>query len=243
VTSNTEHKSYTAEDNLKLFKSFAESLKLPLLHMARSAELSHTTGKTESLQGLMLAADELGQLIDSYILSLELQTANPELLLEPVSLSAMLSEVAHVLQPQAEQQACDLELHIAGRYEPVLANPAGLQAALLSMGQVLIEARSQQTATTRRVIKLAAHRTRYGISAGMFSDVQGLDSAAFRRAKQLYGDAKNPLSQLVSGGGAGVFIASSLLANMSSGLRTARYQKLNGLAATFTPSQQLALVS
>jgi hypothetical protein len=113
---------------------------------------------------------------------------------------------------------------------------------MISLGQVLIEARSQQPASTRRVIKLAAHRTRYGISAGMFSDVKGLDSAAFRRAKHLYGDAKQPFSQLVSGGGAGVFIASSLLANMSSGLRTARYQKLNGLAATFTPSQQLALV-
>lgn len=212
------------------------------MQIARNTELSYRSGDTTSLQEAMQAADELSRLIDNYVLSLELQVGVPELILEPVSLSAMLCEVAHVLQPQAQQQSCDIELSIAGRYEPVLANPLGLEAALISLGQALIEARSQQAATKRRVITLAARRTKYGISAGMFSDITGLEGPAFRRGKQLLGNTKQPLNRLVSGGGAGVFIADSLLASMSSGLCSARYQKRNGLAATFTPSQQLALV-
>jgi len=42
----------------------------------------------------------------------------------------------------AKQYQCKLELHLSGRYEPVMANKAGLEAALTSLGYVFIEAQS-----------------------------------------------------------------------------------------------------
>ena len=92
------------------------------------------------------------------------------------------------------------------------------------------------------VIKLAAHRGKQGIVAGMFSDSEGLGSDMFRRAYQLYGRSRQPMPQLSAGAGAGVFIAESLLDSMSARLRVARHQKLMGLAATLAPSKQLSLV-
>ncbi len=242
MTSNIEHKSYTAVDHIQLFKSFAESLKLPLLQIARSAELSRIKGDVAPLVQVESAADALNHLIDTYLISLGTQTNSDSLQLVPVSVGAVLHEAAHMLQASARAQSFDLELSIAGRYEPILAEPMGLQAALVSLGQVLLEAGSQQPRNKRGVITLAAHRTRSGIVAGMFSNVDGLNAASLRRGQQLKGVASQPLNQLTSTNGAGVFIASSLLSTMSTGLRTARYQKLNGLAATFTSSHQLALV-
>lgn len=243
VTSNIEYKNYSAAEQAKLFRSFVESLRQPLYQMARVAELSVSTGETEALPELLLTTTSLERLINSFVLSLDSSSPERALELSPVSLSAVLADVAHLLQPQANALACDIELYIAGRYGPVLAHPDGLQAAMLGLGQVLLEARSQQPASRRRVVKFAAHRTRNGISAGMFSDIQGLSAASFRRGKQLAGSAKQPLNQFMSTGGAGVFIADSLLDTMTTGLRTARYQKMSGLAATFTPSQQLTLVT
>ncbi len=242
MTSNIEHKSYTDIDQARLFKSFAESIKLPILQMARTAELSRITGDSDMLSGLALTADSINVLIDNYLLSLRLQSEGNQLLLEPVSISAVLSDTAHRISNHANRNRCDIELHIDGRYGPVMAHPLGLQAALLGIGQILIDAQGQRSPKKRQVIKLAAHRTRYGIVAGMFTDIEGINAKTIKQAKSLYGNATQPLAQLTSTPGAGVFVADSLLAPMSSGLRAAKFQKLSGLAATFTPSQQLALV-
>ncbi len=242
MKSNIEHKIYSGDDQFRLFKSFAESMKLPLMQIARSAEFSYESGDVKSLQNLAIAADTLENMIDNYLLSLQLQAEGDQLVLSPISLGAALDDVAHALDKKARKYSCDIELTIAGKYGPVLAHPAGLRAALVSIGTVLIDAQNQQQKPKRQVIILAAHRTRYGIVAGMFSDVAGIDTKTFNNSKNLYGNAPQPLAQLTSASGAEIYIANSLLSTMTSGLRSARFQKLNGLAATFTPSQQLSLV-
>lgn len=242
MTSNTEYKSYTAVDHTRLFKSFAESLKLPLSQIARSAELSRLQDDTASLAYLESAADTLNRLIDTYLLSLNIHEGGVAPQLVPVSVGAVLHEVAHILQGAAQDRSFDLELSIPGRYAPILAEPVSLKAALVSLGQVLMDARSQRPLKKRPVITLVAHRARGGIVAGAFTNMPSINTGGLRRGYRLCGLAGQPLNQLTSDGGAGVFIASSLLSTMSGGLRAARYHGLNGLAATFAPSQQLALV-
>ena len=239
-----EQQLYAENDDLnsRLFFALTENLKLPLLQIARQAELAYETDDLMSLKDIQYIADTTTQLVDSYILSTRLCQAGENLVLTPVSLSAMLSDVAHRLEKIALANSCDIELHIAGRYGPIMAHPSGLSAALINIGQVFIDAQSQRTIAKRPVIKLAAHRTKNGISAGLFSDIEGLNRDMFSRAKKLYGNSPQPLSQLTAHNGAGVFIADSLLGTMSSGLRIAHHQKLTGLAATFTPSYQMALV-
>jgi light-regulated signal transduction histidine kinase (bacteriophytochrome) len=226
----------------KLFFALAEQLKIPLLQISRSAELARMDSSENHLDTIENIADTTMQLVDSLLLSTRLHDAGDNLALVPVSLSAVLHDAAHKMEKNFNGGICDIELHIAGKYGPIMAHPGGLSAALINLGQAFIEVQAQREQTKRPLIKLAAHRTRNGISAGLFSDIEGLNSDMFSRSKRIYGSSRQPLAQLSAHNGAGIFIADSLLETMSSGLRVAHHQKLTGLAATFSPSQQMALV-
>jgi hypothetical protein len=226
----------------RLLNALAEQIKLPLLQIARGAELARQHGDLEALDGIELTADSALKLVDSYLLSLRLAQAPSDIFIEPVSVAAVLNDAAHGLSSIAKNYGCQLELHMSGRYEPVMANRAGLEAALTSLGFVFIEAVSAKTQTETPVVKLAAHRGKQGIVAGTFIDNELLTADMYRRARRLHGRVRQPLTGLASTAGAGVFIADSLLSSMSAKLRIAHHQKLAGLAATFQPSHQLNLV-
>src|SRR5262249_31568816 len=138
---------------------------------ARQAELSQLrAGPDLSVASDMhtQAAAAL-QLVDSYLLGLELVREQTELQLEPVSVSSMLVDAAHILERFARQYGVGVELHIAGRYEPVMANSRGLRAALASLGFALAESiGAQEQRSGPRVLTLAAHRTAHGVTAGMY---------------------------------------------------------------------------
>lgn len=243
VGHDAEHKSnadYAAAE--RLLRALAENLKLPFLQIARRAELARLTNEPlEFLDSIELTADAALQLLDNYLLSLRL-SQQPAVHLEPISVAAILHDTAHKLEKLAKLYDCDVELNISGKYEPIMAHKAGLSAALVSLGYVFIEAQSIRAREHRPVIKLAAHRGKKGIVAGMFADMDGLSTDMYRRARELYGRAPQPLSQFTSASGAGVFVADSLLNSMSANLRIAHHQKLTGLAATFIPSRQMSLV-
>lgn len=227
----------------RLLTALAEHMKLPLMQIARRAELSKLIKDQEqALEDIEQIATGSLKLIDSYLLSILLARAQDQLQLEPVSISAVMNDAAHSLSKIAKQYQCDLELHLAGKYEPIMAHRDGLEAAITSLGFVFIEAQSAQVHERQPVVKLAAHRSRHGIVAGTFADADDLGSDVYRRALGLYGRARQPLNQLTSATGAGVFVADSLLNSMSTRLRVARHQNLTGLAATFLPSKQMVLV-
>ncbi len=227
----------------KLLNALAEHLKLPLLQIAQRAELSRLVQDTPAAIADIeqLAASSI-KLIDNYLLSLSLARAQDYLKLEPVSVAAVMHDAAHELSNLAKQYQCGLELHLSGRYEPVMAHRAALEAALTSLGYVFIEAQSTRPRTRQPIVKLAAHRSRSGIVAGAFADTQDLGSDMYRRARGLYGRARQPLNSLTATTGAGVFVADNLFKTMSAHLRVARHQNLTGLAATFLTSQQMVLV-
>ncbi len=238
-----QSKKAQAYANERLLQALAEQIKQPLLQIARRAELAQMTkDPLDHLGVIESTADSALRLLDSYLLSLRLHQQNSEEYLSPVSIAGVLNNAAHQLAAVAEQYDCRLELHMSGKYEPVLANKAALEAALTSLGLVFIEAQAAHTGKEQPVIKLAAHRGKQGIVAGMFSDSEGLGTDMFRRAHQLYGYSRQPLPQLSAQAGAGVFIAESLFDAMSARLRVARHQKLMGLAATLPPSLQLSMV-
>lgn len=236
-----EYKKYTAAEQQRLLASLAEQLKLPLLQISSRAELDTLTEKSVALADIKTVADMGIQLIEHYLLSLHLAGLDQERL-EPVSLSAILHKTAHRLHKLADIYHCDLELDLAGHYPPVMAHPAGLEAAITSLGSVFIEAQSAASPKKRSLVTLGAHKSRWGLVAGAYSSDTNFNAAAFRRAKNLYGQAHQPLNLSLPSAGAGVFIADALFASMSSQLRAARYHNLNGLAATLQPSQQLALI-
>jgi hypothetical protein len=228
----------------QLFLSLAEGLKVPLQHIARRAELAIMTGRTprSSLQQILTSADTTLQLIDSYLLSLRLSLESEEnLAIEQVSVPAVLYDARQQLASAASDYGVELELHIQGRYEPVMAHRDALTAALVSLGYALIEA-VPAIGMRQLKLQLAVHRTKYGIVAGMYCGAEELTPQVLRQAEELYGRTRQPFVGVSPGSGAGVFVANAILQAMETRLRVGRFQKQSGFAATLAPSRQLQLV-
>lgn len=225
------------ESSERLLQALAEQLKAPLFQIARRAELASGTGNSmEALPHIELTADLALKLIDNYLLSMHgNQTA---LMVEPVSVAAVLHDTAEELAPFAREYNCELELDLAGKYGPVMAHQEKLRAALVSLGHAFIEA-TQYYGGRRATVTLAAHRGRGGIVTGIFSNTAELSGELFRRAKTLYGRTRQPLQGFTASSAAGVFVADALLEAMDTELKVASHHKALGLAATFLPSRQL----
>jgi hypothetical protein len=180
------------------------------------------------------------QLVESYALSLRVHGNVTPLEFEPITVSSLLYDTAQALQPYAKQYSVELELQTGPKLHPVFADRSVLQSAMTSLGQVFVLAQSESD--ERMPVRLAAHRTRYGVVAGLYGQAPGLGADSLRRAQQLSGTARQPLQRLVSGPATGVFVADSLLKALSARLHVARYRNLTGLATTLQSSSQLQLI-
>jgi len=228
-----------------LLRSVAEQLKVPLTTIARYAELQDYSSDSQSLDlaPIRTHAAAALTLVDSYLLGLQLMRDQTSLLLEPVSVSSILTEAAHELSGLAGQYNTRLELHLAGKYGPVMAHQFGLKAAILALGYGLLEGgpRSSTHPDQPNSLVLAAHRTTQGITTGIYGEGQSIDSGSWRRAASLKHTASQPMSA-VSGSGAGLFVADAILQAMDAQLRVGKYRNRKGLATTLPASQQLAFV-
>lgn len=226
-----------------VLQAVAEQLKVPLTIIARQAELSQALGaaQPDDLRAMQVQATTALTLVDCYLLGLALAQGQMRLELEPVSLSSMLTSAAHELYYLARQHNIELEVQVAGKYGPVMANHRGLQAALVSLGYGLIGSGAQPDGRYRH-ITLGAHRTPHGLVAGMYGDYEDLEAHEWRTALKLCGQASQPFNAVCAGSGAGLFVADTILRAMTTQLRVGRRQKEAGLAATFQPSRQLAFV-
>ena len=227
-----------------LLFSVAEQLKAPLTAIARQAELGQLTGQVELTDAAAIRTQATAALtlVDSYLLGLDLMHRQTRLQLEPVSISSTVTDVAHDLSHFAEHYNVHLEVEVQGRYGPVMSSPQGLRAALLSLGFALVEAQAAQDMRGPRRVVLATHRTPQGITTGVYGQYEKLSAQHWRAALGLAGRARQPISALTSGNGAGLFVADIILRSMETRLRVGRFQHQNGLAATFQPSQQLSIV-
>lgn len=223
----------------RLLRALAEQLKLPLLQIAREAELADSTQDISALGRISYTADMALRLVDSYLLSVQLQSL-PSLELEPVSVSAVMQDAAQHLSKLAKQYDCDLEVHMAGRYQPVMAHRKSLEAAYTTLGQAFIE--SHPDTSHSHTVVFGAHRSQRGLVAGIFSSQEAANADALKRGRALFGTARQSLPGLSPMAGAGIFVADSLLSNIQAPLHPSRHNKLLGLAATLLPSQQLQLV-
>lgn len=226
----------------QLLLSLAEQLKLPFLQIARQAELAELAPKVDTLADIRTAADGALKLLDNYILGVQLAGQPTELFsTEPVSVSSVLYDAGAELLPLARAYDVRVDLKIDGRFGPVMAHRRGLQAALVSLGYALIEALPASDMSQLR-LQLSAHRCRYGIVAGVYCDAEHLTAQTLRQGRRLYGQTRQPLTQVSPGSGAGIFVADAILQAMRSQLTTSRHHNLRGLAAVLQPNPQLQLV-
>ncbi len=225
-----------------LLLSVAEQIKLPLLQIARQAELAALSANPANLDRIQTTADMALHLLDSYVLGVRLATDTDQLFeTEPVSISSVLYDVGSKLQPLARAYDVKLDMHLDGKYGPVMAHREGLLSALVSLGYALIEALPAIERPQLR-LQLAAHRCRYGVVAGLYCEAEELSTEALRSGRELYGRARQPLTNLSAGSGAGVFVADALLRAMQTELTVSRHHKLRGLGAVLQPNPQMQLV-
>lgn len=229
-----------SQDVVRLLRSVAEQLKFPLSTIARQAELGQLTGDMQLVDAVSIRthAQAALTLVDSYLLGLQLLQEQRSLELEPVSVSSTLVDIAHELDGFAKQHDAKLRLHIAGRYEPVMAHRAGLKSAFLALGYALLEGYPLEGGR----LTLAVHRTPQGIVTGLYGNYEQLSASQWRKALELQGRAVQPLSALSTGSGAGLFVAEAILRAMETKLCVGKYLKQQGLATTLQPSQQLQFV-
>lgn len=227
-----------------LLLSVAEQLKAPLTAIARQAELGQLTGQVELADAAVIRTQATAALtlVDSYLLGLDLMHRQTSLQLEPVSISSTITDAAHELSRFADHYNVRLEVEVQGKYGPVMSNPQGLRAALLTLGFSLVEAQAAQEMTGPRRVVLATHRTPQGIITGVYGQYEKLSAEHWRAALGLAGRARQPISALTFSNGAGLFVADVILRSMETRLRVGRFQHQNGLAATFKPSQQMTIV-
>lgn len=224
----------------QLLLGIVEQLKLPLMQIARKAEHGRLCGQLDA-DHIQVTADSALQLLDSYALGVRLSLYPQQLCFEPVSISSVLYDTGQQLDDLAKSYGVNLELNIAGRFGPVLANRQGLQAVLVSLGAALIEALPALESPQLK-LQLATHHCRYGIVAGLYSDTEKLSSETLKRGRKLQGRARQPLSDLSYNSGAGIFVADAILQAMKLELKVSRHHCLYGLGTVLQPSNQLQMV-
>lgn len=227
-----------------LFLNLAEQVKLPFVQITQAAQLMQGNldpiSSEHSRQTILLASQAALHLIDGYLLSIAMQREQ-QLDLEPVSLSSVLYDTAQTLGNYAKAHGCRLELQVAGKYVPVMANRAVVQAALTSLGYSFIEAAAAADGP-EPVVQLVARRSAEGITTGVISNQGNMGSTVLSRARALYGKVHQPLAGFDSGNGSGIFVADALFEQLQATMKPVKIQGLQGLAATLLPSRQLHLV-
>src|SRR4029079_1255612 len=117
-------------------------------------------------------------------------------------IASLVTEAAHDLDRFAKHYNVHLEVEVQGKYGPVMSNPLGLRAALLSLGFALVEAQAAQDMRGPRRVLLATHRTPQGIVAGVYGHYEALSAERWRAALGLAGKARQPITSLMPGSGA-----------------------------------------
>ena len=225
-----------------LLLSVVEQLKLPLLNISRRAELADLQPGQDGLGEIRTTADAALQLLDNYILGVQLANQDVQLInAEPVAVSSVLYSAGQKLQPIAKAYGVQLDMHIGGKYGPVMAHRRGLEAALVSLGYALVEALPAQDVPQLK-LQLSAHRCRYGIVAGLYCETEQVTTQALRTGRQLYGRARQPLGTISHTSGAGIFVADAILHAMQHQLIPSRYRNQYGLGTVLLSNPQLQLI-
>jgi hypothetical protein len=227
-----------------LLRAIAEELKIPLNRIARLAEISLMAEKGQSVDDQLRAIERnttvAMQLVEGYLISLQLADSQQVLDLEPVSIGSILNDTAHQLSGMASEYGMDLEILIKGRQRLIMGNVRALKSAFLNIGATLIA--SQPQIAKRQALTLVSYPQKTSMVAGIYGNQSSISRQEWSRGQELYGHARQPLKNLSATNGAGLFVADTLFKAMSSRLRPSHHHKQNGLAATLSLSQQMQLV-
>lgn len=230
-----------------LLIALSDDLALPLIQVKTSLEVleqkdfAQSEARTLS-QSMALSAEAGLQMVEAFRLVLKADQLD-NLPLEPLSIGAVLEDVAHNVGLYAKQYATTIEVDVTGRLSPVLAHQPSLIAALEVLSTSLVRAQAAQSQAKDYRLILGAHRTAdNSITAGVFTNIQGLSDRTLQAARALAGRARQPLVSVPPGAASGVLIADMLCSAMWQPLRSAAHRNMGGLATAIPVTKQLNFV-
>lgn len=218
----------------RLLLALAEQLKTPLV---RIAQLSEVRGQEESETVAALSRHALHS-IDALLFAQQQMVFE----LEPVSVGAVLYDVAHDLSVATRGQDVHIEIDQRGRALPVMAHAMGLRTILHLVGDVLLQSRDIEGGRPQRIV-LGCHRTGDKLVVGTFGTGDTLTRSSLALARKLYGRASQVAPAIGLSGGASLVIADTLAMQLQSMLAVYQHASLRGLGVALTPSKQLQLVT
>lgn len=222
----------------QLLTALAEQLKMPLLQITRLAE----TDSRQSLPHISVISQQALRLVDAYVQAQSLMQT--ELVLEPVTTSAVLYDVAQELQPFAAHHEVTIELDQKGSAIPVLAHQATLKTLLTLLAASLIESASElvEPRQASKRLVLGTHRAVKGTVVGAFSENAELTQRALRLTRELRLDTPHAIRALGMSGATALAIADQLSNQLTAPLKAYRHRNLTGVGGLLLPSRQLQLV-
>lgn len=221
----------------RVMLALAEQLKTPLVRIAQLSEAE----RNEHDEAAMITAlsRQALQSIDTLIFAQQQMMFE----LEPVSIGAVLYDVAHDLSVATRGQNVQVTIDQRGRDMPVMAHAAGLRAALRMTSDVILQLQDSNEQEQPRHIVLGHHRASEGLVVGSFGASTLLTSSSLTTARTLYGRAAQAAPMIGLAGGASLAIADKLAAQLQSVLAVYRHNSVRGLGLRLLLSKQLRLVS
>lgn len=223
-------------DANELSYSIAHELRMPLLNIARLSELQQSSTRP-SFEAIETIADSILKLLDSYLIATRYTNQQIKLELEPISLSAVMYDVAQYMDRLSRAQNCELRLKVQKHGGLVLAHPQAIKAAFLSLCYAFLHSSDQ---TKKAVITLETHRVQGSVIAGVVSDDIHIEKNVFMKGQQLAGKAYQSIKDIPTNG-AGYFIAANLFETMTVPVQYIHSNRRFGIMGTFHSSSQLAL--
>lgn len=226
-----------------LLKSVAEELRLPLVQISRLAELSRSSANdlSSDMKTIESSADLALQLLESYILGVELSDNQREIELSPITVGAVMNDVAHQVHKIADQNNCDILLSIKTS-KPIMGNYEAIKMAYLNIAHSIILANNSQVDKKRKSIIFAVYGKGTKNMAGVYGNDVQINKTSWEKSMSMFHKTRQKIPEFSSINGSGFFVASSILESMSLSLHPSKYKGNKGLVAGFPLSQQLQLI-
>jgi light-regulated signal transduction histidine kinase (bacteriophytochrome) len=236
-------KDITINSNQFLLKSVAEELRLPLVQISRLAELSRSSysDSSDEMKTIESSADLALQLLESYILGVELGDKQKEIELSPITIGAVMNDVAHQVYRIANQNNCDIELLIKTS-KPIMGNYEAIKMAYLNIAHSIILANSSIGNTKRKSVIFAVYGRGPKNMAGVYGNDIQINKTSWEKSMSIFYKTRQKIPEFSSINASGFFVASSILDSMSLSLNPSKYKGRKGLVAGFPLSQQLSLI-
>lgn len=226
-----------------LLKSIAEELRLPLVQISRLAELSQASKYdfASNIRSIESSADLAIQLLESFILGVEFSDRQREIELSPITIGAVMNDVAHQLHRLASQNDYDIELSIKSAH-PIMGNYEAIKMAYLNIAHTIITGDNSSDGKKRKSIVFAVYNRGPKNMAGVYGNNLQISKSSWEKSLAIFDRSRQKMPDFSSINGSGFFVATSILESMSLSLNPSKYRGHKGLAAAFPLSQQLQLI-